>query len=173
MAETWDELNPDAVVKSEFGDASNYTAFIWVLDKIRNRSYLYVQPGSDYHNDGFSSYSDSALRRARYFRNKKGYHALVGRFGEAKRDYVIDTHPEGGFITVWPSGINQEKDDEYYDKHYATSANNDLNPIDPADVKTFLMALLGKFPMRVIGKSPAKLPITPDYIINIGNGKSQ
>lgn len=150
----WPDLNPDSAIHS-FGNSSEYTAFIWVYDKDKNRAWLFVQPGNEYHGYGFNN---TELRHAKNLA-KRNTVAMFGRFGEAKKQRATSDHPEGGFVTVW-----RYKDDEYPTDHYDKSINYEFSQATPSDVKVFLKSMLGKFPLKVIGHSPAKLPITPDYM---------
>lgn len=150
-AEDWEKLDPDSAMHS-FGDSSKYTAFIWVLDKGKNKSILYAQPGSMYHGEG-----NSELKKAGVLKDRNTV-ALFGRFGEVKRR-DDGTYPEGGFVTVW-----SHKEGDFPDDEYDRERNRGFNRANEQDLKTFLQSMLGQFPMKVIGKSPARLPITIDYV---------
>jgi hypothetical protein len=163
--DSWVDLNPDTAIHS-FGDSDNYTAFMWILDKDANESYLFVQPGSKYHGTGFS---DKEWKDAVPLKDKNTS-ALFGRFGDAKRKFDSHKHPEGGFLTVWGAGV---KDSDYPDDEYTKSSNYGFGLNSPDEMKKFIYALLGKFPMKVIGNSPAKLPITPDYMFGTSHKTPQ
>ena len=164
-ASDWSTLNPDSAMHS-FGESKGYTAFVWLLDKSTNKSILFCQPANEYHQDGFES-SASALQGSKAYRGKPNIVALVGRFGEAKRERSrlvknpenhpeggsLSNHPEGGFVTLWT--VAKDQAGETYG----------FNNANMEETKTFLMALLGKFPMDVKGNSPAKLPITESYVV--------
>lgn len=153
QSRSWDSLSPDSAMHS-FGDAKKYTAFIWVYDKKSGKSILYSQPGNEFHGSGTTQkqYGGNVLRKSFFFKNKNAV-ACFGRFGVTNK---------GGFVTIW--SYQEEEPIRSYQK----DENRGFNTPNKEEIKILLKGLLGQSPIKVMGHSPAKLPITTDYVFVVG-----
>lgn len=152
----WSGISPDSVIHS-YGDASKFTAFVWIYDKKTNQSILYCQPGSMYHAQGMDKYEpESKLVKALKFEGRQGAVACFGRFGETNVK-----GEQGGFVTIWR--YDEDEYSSHYDQEYKKQMNRGYVQPNTNDIKLLLKGMLGQAPLKIIGKSPAKLPITPEY----------
>ena len=137
--EDWELLNPDSAMRT-FGPAEDFTAFIWILDKEKNKAFLFTQQGNQYHSDLTERHG------IRDIKSKENVTFYDGRFGKVANDKRKFGEIAGkGFIAAWTRDIVSEEDE-----------------------KTFLRGMLGQSPMEIVGNSPAELPITRDYIFKEG-----
>lgn len=154
----WDEMNPDSAMHS-FGDAGKFTAFIWVYDKKSGKSLLYSQPGDQFHSTGAGEkqYGGTELRKSLLFKKREHAVACFGRFG------VTD---KGGFVTIWK--YQEEELLTHYDRTRQKEDNRGFSSPNKEEIKILLKGLMGQAPIKIIGKTPAKLPITADYVFVVG-----
>lgn len=144
-------INPDNAMYN-YGESDKFTAFIWVLNKKNGQSYLYSQPGNQYHGTGSDEGPGmTKLRKSLHFKERDAV-AAFGRFGLT---------PKGGFVTIW--NVNNDEVETDFDKEYKKGLNRGFNQPNNDDIKILLKGLLGESPIKIIGVSPARLPITKDY----------
>lgn len=79
-----------------------------------------------------------------------GTHIFIGRFGSSKKG--------GGFVTVW----NVDVDNRGIDDDYLTALEAKVGTLD--ELKHMLAGMVSG-QIKVVGNSPADLPITDDYVV--------
>jgi hypothetical protein len=153
----WSGMNPDSAM-TNFGDADRFTAFIWVYDKKSGKSLLYSQPGDKFHGTGTGEkqYGGTELRKSLLFKKREAV-VCFGRFGVTNK---------GGFVTIWK--YQEEEPLTHYDVTREKEDNRGFSSPNKEEIKILLKGLLGQAPIKIIGKTPAKLPITTDYVFVVG-----
>lgn len=125
-----------------FGDGRKHTAFIYSA----NSHTLYCQPGDYSHDQGLRK--KSAL--ARILKEPIGIRVFLGRFGVSPKG--------GGFVTIWGVDV----DNEGLEDDYLTVIEAKVGTME--DLKAMLKGMVDGS-IKVVGTSPATLPITDDYVV--------
>lgn len=133
-------LDPSSALEGDYGEPSSMTAFIYSSAT----NTLFCQPGDILHKKG--RYGETDLRMVEEEPGNSKF--LVGRFGD-------------GWVTVWRTSSTPDSSGPY-DVHYGL-------PLGGEEVlQKMLAGMMGS--VRVVGESPARLPISGDYVVTKADG---